>query len=323
MSEVAAVILAAGKSIRMKSDKPKVLHELCGQPMLAYVLDACREAGISRMVVVVGYGKDQVIEAFADRSDCTFVEQTEQKGTAHAVLCCREALHGFSGRVLVIAGDMPLVRGATAQTLLAENARTGDGITLATTILDDPTGYGRIVRGENGRLLAIVEHRDCTPEQLAIREVNPSYYCFDGRFMFDALTRVGNDNAKGEYYITDAVGILAQDGRGAGAIDALPAEDATGINSRADLAAVARIMQDRIQAELMDAGVTIIDLASTWINSGARIGPETIIYPFTFIDREVSVGAACRIGPLVSLKAGSKIGPGEVVGPCAPSAGAP
>ncbi len=322
MSNAAAVILAAGKSTRMKSELPKVLHELCGRPMLAYVLDACRDAGIGRLIVVVGYGKDRVIEAFSDRTDCTFVEQAEQKGTAHAVLCCRDALDGFSGQVLVIAGDMPLVSGATATTLLQENARTGDGLTLATTILDDPTGYGRIVRDDQGRLQAIVEHRDCTPEQLAVKEVNPSYYCFDGRLMFDALGRVGNDNAKGEYYITDAVRVLAEDGRGAAAIPALPAEDATGINSRADLAAVNRIMQNRIQAELMDAGVTIIDPASTWIDSGARIGPETIVYPFTHIDRDVSVGAGCRIGPLARLEAGSRLGAGQIVASSAPCAGA-
>ncbi len=305
----------------MKSDLPKVLHEVCGRPMLAYALEACRQAGVDRIVVVVGYGKEQVVEAFSDWADCTFVEQPQQLGTAHAVMCCRPALDGFGGQVLVIAGDMPLVRAETAKTLLAENARTGDALTLATTVLDDPTGYGRIVRDADGRLQAIVEHKDCTPEQLAIREVNPSYYCFDGRHMFDVLSRVGNDNAKGEYYITDAVRILAQDGRGAAAIEALPSADATGINSRADLALVSRLMQDRIQAELMAGGVTIVDPGSAWINSGTTIGPETVIYPFTFIDRDVQVGAGCRVGPLVCLPAGSRVEAGETVGATTATAG--
>jgi bifunctional UDP-N-acetylglucosamine pyrophosphorylase/glucosamine-1-phosphate N-acetyltransferase len=312
--ETAAVILAAGQSTRMQSDLPKVLHEVCGRPMLAYALEACREAGVSRLVVVVGYGKEQVIEAFAGRSDITFVEQAEQKGTAHAVLCCREVLDGFAGQILVIAGDMPLVRAGTPKALLAENARTGDGLTLATTVLDDPTGYGRVVRDEQGRLQAIVEHKDCTPEQLAISEVNPSYYCFDGAVVFDALSKVRNDNAKGEYYITDAVGILAADGRGAGAIAALPTAEATGINSRADLAVVARMMQERIQAEIMAGGVTIVDPANTWINSGAQIGPETVIYPFSFIDRDVRVGPGCCIGPFAHLPAGGEVGAGQSVG---------
>jgi bifunctional UDP-N-acetylglucosamine pyrophosphorylase/glucosamine-1-phosphate N-acetyltransferase len=249
MSNVAVVILAAGKSTRMKSSLPKVMHEVCGRPMLAHVLDACRDAGVERLAVVVGFGKDQVVAAFEGRPGCTFVEQADQNGTGHAVLCCREALADFDGRVLVIAADMPLVRGATLRALLEENARTGDAITLATTILDDPTGYGRIVRDKAGNLRGIVEQRECTPEQAEIQEVNISYYCFgDRRQMFEALEQVGDDNAKGEYYMTDAVRILIEGGHGGGAIPAVPREEALGINSQADLAEVSRVMQERIQA---------------------------------------------------------------------------
>ena len=315
MSEVAAVILAAGRSTRMKSDLPKVLHEVCGRPMLAYVVDACEQAGVGRVLLVVGHGKEKVVETFGDRGLCSFVEQAEQKGTGHAVLCCREALSGFAGRVLVIAADMPLVRGETLTRLLAENTRTGHAITLATTVLDEPAGYGRIVRDRAGDLLGIVEHNDCTPEQREIHEVNPSYYCFDGRLMFEALGQVGNANAKGEYYITDAVRILIEQGRGGGAIPAVPPEEAMGINSRADLALVARRMQDRIQAGWMAAGVTIVDPASTWINAGARIGPETVVYPFSYIDGRAGVGAGCRVGPFACLLAGDVLADGQAVGP--------
>ena len=243
--QVAAVILAAGKSTRFAGEMPKVLCELHGRPLLTYVIEACQQAGATRLIVVVGYGKDQVIEMFGEWPGCVFVEQTEQKGTAHAVLCCRQALADVVGQVLVLAGDMPLVRGRTLRALLAENARTGDPLTLATTILDDPTGYGRIVRSQDDRVIAIVEQNDCTESQRAIREVNPSYYCFDSRFLFPTLEQIGNDNAKGEHYITDAVSLLVEQGHRVGAIPAVAAQDALGINSREDLALVATVMEQR------------------------------------------------------------------------------
>lgn len=306
----------------MKSALPKVLHPLCGKPMLTYAIDACAGAGVDRIVIVVGHGKQQVIDAFADRSDCTFVEQAPQNGTAHAVLCCRDALAGVTGQVLVLAGDMPLVRSDTLRTLLAENAKAGDGLTLATTMLDEPAGYGRIVRDDQGCLEAIVEHKDCTPAQLAIKEVNPSYYCFDGARMFDVLGRIQNHNAKGEYYITDAVGIMLADGHGAGAVAAVPSDQATGINSRADLAAVNRLMQDRIQAEIMDSGVTLTDPANTWIDSGVAIAPDTIIGPFTFIGADAVIGFGCRIGPFAYLPARARLNDGQTVTPSESLAGA-
>ena len=307
----------------MKSDVPKVLHDVCGRPMLGWIIRACEEAGVGRIIVVVGFGKEQVISAFESHPNCVFVEQVEQKGTGHAVLCCRDALAGFAGRVLVIAGDMPLVRGSTPKALLAENARTGDAVTLGTTILDDPAGYGRIIRDERGRLLKIVEHNDCTVQQREVREVNPSYYCFDCAKMFEALDQVGNDNAKGEYYITDVVRILIDAGHGGGAIPAIPPAEAMGINSRADLAAVCRIMQDRIQTKWMDAGVTIIDPSSTWINSGAEIGRDAVIYPHCYIDSGASIGPECRVGPFACLLDGDVLGAGQSVGPSATITGVP
>ena len=249
MSEVqaAAIILAAGKSTRMNSDLAKVLHEVCGRPMLALVLDACEEAGVERIVVVVGYGKDAVRRAFADRQRITWVEQTDQKGTGHAALVCRQVLGGFSGPTLVIAGDMPLIRAETIRTLLEQHARTGDSVTLATSIFDDPAGYGRITRTPSGRLSGIVEDIDCTVAQRRIKEVNISYYCFDTRRMFEALDKVRPDNAKGEYYITDAVRILIEGGHGAGAVPAVDPRDAMGVNSREDLARVDVLMQSRMR----------------------------------------------------------------------------
>lgn len=315
MIATAAVIMAAGQSTRMKTTRPKVLHELCGRPMLAYVLDACREAGIEKLLVVVGYGKAALMDAFASERDITWVEQAEQKGTGHAVMMCEAALRGFDGRVVVIAGDMPLVRGETLATLLETHAREGAAVTLATTELNEPAGYGRIIRDDAGRLLGIVEHRDCTVEQLAIREVNPSYYCFDSGALFDALGRLRPNNAKGEYYITDALKILIESGKRAAAVSAVPPEDATGINNRHDLAIVNRMMQDRIQRRLMDAGVTVVDPATTWIDSRAAIGQDTVIEPFCVIAGPARIGAGCRIGPHTVVGGEARVEAGATVAP--------
>jgi bifunctional UDP-N-acetylglucosamine pyrophosphorylase/glucosamine-1-phosphate N-acetyltransferase len=281
----------------MKSDLPKVLHEICGKPMLWYVVEACRQAGVSKLAIVVGHRQEDVRAAFAAQTDIQWIEQKEQKGTGHAAMVCEPALGGFDGPVLTIAGDMPLIQGRTLTMLLEESARTGDAVTLATCILDDPTSYGRIVRDADGALAAIVEHNDCTPDQKAIREVNVSYYCFDGSRMFDLMHQLRNDNAKGEYYITDAVKIALAGGQGAGAVPAVPPADAMGINSRADLAVVGRLMQNRIQARWLDSGVSIIDPGSTWIESGATIGKETVILPFSYIGADAAIGDGCRIGP--------------------------
>ncbi|MEE9295420.1 MAG: NTP transferase domain-containing protein [Phycisphaerae bacterium] len=245
MANSAAIILAAGKSTRMAGDKPKVLHEVCGRSMLACVLDACAEAGVERIVVVVGCGKDAVIDACADREGITWVEQVEQKGTGHAALVCEEVLGRFDGQTIVLAGDMPLVRSETLSGLLADNAASGDAVTLATSIFEDPSGYGRIARDGAGRFTGIVEEADCTDRQRAIREVNISYYCFDNRRMFEALHAITPDNSQGEYYITDAVRILLEKGYGAGARATVAPADAMGVNSSADLEVVNTLMLER------------------------------------------------------------------------------
>ena len=249
MADVAAIILAAGRSTRMAGDKPKVLHEVCGRPMLACVLDACTAAGVGRIVVVVGYGKDAVIEAFADRSAITWVEQREQKGTGHAALVCEETLSEFEGQTLVIAGDMPLVKSETLSQLLADHASSGNAVTLATSVFDEPGSYGRIIRDETGRFTGIVEESDCTDLQREVHEVNISYYCFDNRRMFEALNAITPDNAQGEYYITDAVRVMLDRGYGAGANAMVAPADAMGVNSLADLTVVNELMAKRVDKD--------------------------------------------------------------------------
>ncbi len=317
MSQTAAIILAAGKSTRMKSDLPKVLHEVCGRPMLSYVLSACRLAGVDKAVVVVGHGKEEVIERFDGEPDLLWVEQTPQKGTGHAVLCGQEALRGFTGSILVIAGDMPLVRRVTLANLIQTRERSGDAVTLATAVLDDPTGYGRIIRDGQGRLEAIVEHRDCTKAQRKIREVNPSYYCFDAGRLFDALKKVQANPQTGEYYVTDAIRVLKEAGEGVSATVSVAADDAVGINSRLDVAMVSRVMEDRIQLALMNDGITVVDPDNTWIEAEVSVGADTRIFPFSFIGAGATIGERCRIGPFASIGAGESVPDGAVVGPTA------
>jgi len=281
----------------MKSELPKVLHDVCGRPMLHFVLNACRFAGVDKLIVVVGLQRNMVRSTFSGDHDIVWVDQTEQLGTGHAVMQCRDALRGFAGTVLVIAGDMPLIRREALGELIDIREMRNDAATIATTWLDDPTGYGRIIRDSEGNLSGIVEHRDCTSEQREIHEVNPSYYCFDSGKLFAALDCVRASEGKGEYYITDVIRILKDDGESVSAVVQVPSEDATGVNSRFDLAVVNRLMQDRIQRSFLDEGVTIVDPDTTWIEADTSIGADSVIYPFSFIGAGATIGSECRIGP--------------------------
>ena len=313
--DLAAIILAAGRSTRMKSDMPKVMHEVCGRPMLAYVLDACRGADIKTFYFIVGFGKEAVVSAFSDEPGVHFVEQREQKGTGHAVMQCIDALKKLQGDCVIIAGDMPMIRSQTLLDLVGSHRAACAAASLATTVLDDPTSYGRIVRNAKGDFEKIVEHHDATAEQLKIREVNPSYYCFDAESLLSALPRLKANNAKGEYYITDLLEILRQDGKTVRAVTSVPAIDAKGINSRADLADVSKLMQKRIAADWMDRGVSIVDPDNTWIDSRARIGAESIIRPFSYVEGHARIGAGCIIGPYAYVSDGAVVGDGATVGP--------
>ncbi|MHC4553454.1 MAG: bifunctional UDP-N-acetylglucosamine diphosphorylase/glucosamine-1-phosphate N-acetyltransferase GlmU [Planctomycetota bacterium] len=314
MSEKLAIILAAGQSTRMNTKMPKVLHEVCGRPMLEWVLEACRAAGVNKHVVVVGYGKEQIIERFAGDGDVEFVEQKERKGTGHAVMVCREHLEGFGGETIILCGDAPLIRTETLKVLIEKHAAEKSAVTLATAVATDPSGYGRIVRDSYGNIEGIVEHNDCNEKQLAIDEINPGYFCFQTPRLLEALDKIKPNNVKNEYYLTDALHILLADGHKATAVTAVAEEDAMGVNNRKQLSVVGKIMQGRVQEKLMADGVTIVDPPNTWIDARAKVGQDAVIEPFTCIAGAVKIGANTRIGPFAYLHEGASVSDGSTVG---------
>ncbi len=244
---LAAIILAAGKGTRMNSDLPKVAHEVAGRPMVMWVVDAVRRAGASRIVLVVGHAADTVRACFAgDDADIEYVMQAEQLGTGHAVEQCREAFAGFAGDVLVLAGDGPLIRPATIDAMLERHRGDAAAATLATSVVEDPTGYGRVIRDAGGGFAAIVEQKNATPEQLAVCEIYPSYACFDAEAMFDQLARLERDPVSGEYYVTELPAMLRAAGRTVAVVDAVPPEDVLSINTPQQLAEVDAILRHRL-----------------------------------------------------------------------------
>ncbi|WP_437230712.1 NTP transferase domain-containing protein [Planctomicrobium sp. SH661] len=248
MSETAAIILAAGKSKRMQSETPKVLHQACGRPMVEYVLDAARQAGASRLILVVGHKADLVKQALQHHSDVEFALQTEQLGTGHAVMSCRNQLKDFTGQVLILAGDTPLLRGTSLAKLLNEREEQQAACVVGTAKTENNAGLGRIVRGANGEFLRIVEQRDATPEELQITEINTGCFAFHGPDLFHALDQVRPENAQGEYYLTDCPEILSREGKKVLAACTLDIQEALGVNTQEQLAEVEAVMQQRIKS---------------------------------------------------------------------------
>ncbi|MCC6423494.1 MAG: NTP transferase domain-containing protein [Phycisphaerales bacterium] len=310
---ITAIILAAGKSTRMKSKRPKVLHEICGKPMLGYVFDACFDAGVNRILAVVGHGKDEVIAQFGGGKRIEWVEQTEQLGTGHAARMCEKQLRQEHGDVFILAGDGPLIRGEVLRTLLNAHHEERAAASMATAMVDNPTGYGRIVRDGEGNFLEIVEELDCTPQQREIHEIFPSYYCARTEDLLSALGQLTPQNKKNEYYLTDVFSILRRAGRKVIAVQAVTAEDVLSINTRQQLAEVDVIMQDRIQKRVRDCGVTIVSPINTYIESDVSIGPDSIVQPFSFIGRDASIGPDCVIGPMAMVPRQGIVPEGTIV----------
>ena len=291
---IAAVILAAGKGTRMRSEKAKVLHPLGGKPLLVHVLDALEPLEAARTVVVVGHQADLVQAAVAERGP-EFALQKEQNGTGHAVQIARDTcLRDFRGDVLITYGDTPLLTSETLQGFLELHRREQAALTMLTMQLDDAMGYGRIVRDSDGAVQRIVEARDCSPEQLAIGEANGGIYCVSSELLFPALDALETNNAQGELYVTDIVAFAVEQGLKV-ATEIVPASEVEGINSRADLARLEAVLRDRTVLRHMDAGVTFLDPTSVLIETGVTIGVDTVVGPQVQLRGQTRIGAECEL----------------------------
>ncbi len=290
------LLLAAGQGTRLKSKTIKLLHLVAGQPMATWVARAAQALRPSRTVAVVGFQGDLVREALSGLCDA-FAVQAEQRGTGHAVMQAEAALRGARGRLLIVNGDLPNLTSATLRALVALHRKSKAPLALVTTDVADPTGYGRIVRDAKGRVTRIVEHKDATPAERGIREINCGIYCADPAALLSLLKKLRPNNAQGEYYLTDAVHALIAKGSTVVALKVADSSEVLGVNTRAELAAAAVSLYARKAAELQDSGVTLLDAARTWVDPRAKIGRDTVLYPDVIIEGACVIGEDCVIRP--------------------------
>lgn len=303
--KVAAVLLAAGQGTRMKSNLPKVLHSLGGKPMLWHTLQALAQASTEKPVVIVGHGAEQVMAFVGDAADCAL--QEPQLGTGHAAMQAGPLLDGKSDYVIVTYADMPLLRGEVFQQLVKTQKENSGPISMLTVIAEDPRGFGRIVRKDDGTVAAIVEEYVATPEQKSIKELNVGAYCFSADWLWEALGRIQKNPQKGEYYLTDTIELAVRDGLPVQAMLQDDLLETIGINTRVHLAEAEAVMRRRINRDLMLAGVTMIDPDSTYIEAGVTIGIDTLVMPDTYIQGNTTIGEGCEIGPNAHIR-NSRIG---------------
>jgi len=308
MEDIAIIIMAAGKGKRMKSNLPKTLHKLCGKPILDYILKNVNQIKAKRKILVVGHKSEKIKELMGNKIE--YVEQLEQLGTAHAVLQTKDLLSNFRGDVLILSGDVPLLTTDTIKKLLKYHKAKNYSCTLISTILEKPYGYGRIVRDEEGKIIGIIEEVDLPEDKRDIKEINAGIYCFNKIDLFQALEKIIPDNKQKEYYLTDTVKILLRDGLKVGSIKVDDCKEVLGINNRIDLVNATRQIYQKVCEYLMLQGVTIVDPNSTFIDEGVEIGQDSIIYPFTIIEKDSKIGENCHIGPyshLINTKIGEEV----------------
>ncbi|MBN1450370.1 MAG: bifunctional UDP-N-acetylglucosamine diphosphorylase/glucosamine-1-phosphate N-acetyltransferase GlmU [Anaerolineales bacterium] len=303
--KIAAVLLAAGQGTRMKSDLPKVLHPLAGKPMLWHTLQAVKQASGEKPVVIIGHGADKVNDFVGEEAVC--VLQEPQLGTGHAAMQAEPVLKGKSDYVIVTYADMPLLRGETFRRLVETQKQNTGPISMLTVVAEDPRGFGRIVRKEDGTVAAIVEEYVATAEQKAIKELNVGAYCFSADWLWEALGRIQKNPKKGEYYLTDTIELAVGDGLPVRALVHDNLVETIGINTRVHLAEAEAAMRQRINRDLMLAGVTMLDPASTYIEAGVTIGKDTVVLPNTYIQGGTTIGESCEIGPNAHIR-NSQIG---------------
>jgi bifunctional UDP-N-acetylglucosamine pyrophosphorylase / glucosamine-1-phosphate N-acetyltransferase len=306
-AQLSTVVLAAGEGTRMRSSTPKVLHQIAGRPLVEHAVRAAEGLDPDHLVVVVGHGREAVtshLEALANALNrkVTTAVQTEQKGTGHAVSCGLAELPGtLTGTVLVTYGDVPLLETGTLAELLAEHTSSGNAVTVLTAAVDDPTGYGRIVRDDAGAVVGIVEHKDATEAQLEIAEINSGIYAFDAAVLADGLSRLDSKNSQGELYLTDVLGIARSDGRHVGALICADTWQVEGVNDRVQLAKLGAELNRRLLEKWMREGVTMIDPASVWLDAGVTLARDVLIEPAVHLRGSTSVGEGAIIGPDTTL----------------------
>ena len=305
MSDVMAIIMAAGKGTRMKSKNSKLVQKIYGKEMIKRAVENAKKAGIEDIVTVVGYKKEQVKQVLGN--SVKYAVQEEMLGTGHAVLQAAKYLEGKKGKVLVLNGDVPILRPETINNLLEISIDRKEAATLLTAIYEDPFGYGRIIRDEGGKVEGIVEEKDATEEQKEIAEINAGIYCFDIEALLEALKEIKPNNSQGEYYLTDVIEIIGKKGLKTGAVIVEDNTEILGVNDRNQLQMVTKILQHRINSELMMNGVTIEDINSTYIYDDVKIGMDTVIHPNTTIKSDVEIGEDCEIGPNSYIREGCRI----------------
>ncbi|MCK5533855.1 bifunctional UDP-N-acetylglucosamine diphosphorylase/glucosamine-1-phosphate N-acetyltransferase GlmU [bacterium] len=305
--DLAVIVLAAGKGTRMKSDLPKVLHQLCGRSMIGYVLHAIHKLGSKKNFLVVGHKKEQVKEKikrelpfFSDKF--TFVVQRELLGSGHAVLQTEKNLKNFKGYVLIISGDIPLIEKETLIRLVNCHKKEKNAATILTTQIEVPFSYGRIIRNKDNEVEGIIEEKEASVSEKKIKEINSGIYCFSSGFLFDSLRSIRCTNKKGEYYLTDVIKILKEKGKKIGACKIEDKKQVIGINNRISLACVQRIIQQKILENLMLKGVTIINPQETYIEDSVEIGKDTVVFPGVNIQGNTRIGKNCYIGPYTIIK---------------------
>ncbi len=302
---LAVIVLAAGYGKRMKSDLPKALHELCGRPILNYVLDLASQLKPKKIVAVLGHKQELVRKILPQGVEVAI--QKKLNGTAGAVSVGMSKLGGFNGTVLILCTDMPLLTKAAIDKLIAFHNANLPAATVLFAQVKDSTGYGRILRDKYFSVSGIIEEKDANEYQKNIKEINTGIYCFNKAQLSSALKKTKADNANREHYLTDCIGILYKSGALVEGVALADADQALGINSRLDLAKANAIMQKRINRKLMESGVTIIDPASAFINYATEIGQDTVIYPFTVVEKNVKIGKRCQIGPFIHLREGTRL----------------
>lgn len=300
--DIKSVILAAGKGTRMKSNTPKVLHKIFEKPLLGYVLDNVKNI-VSESFVIVGHHAEEVTEYVEKNySSAKTVLQSPQLGTGHAVSMVCPELENFDGQVIILCGDTPLITEKTIKKFIEYHNSCDSDLTVMSTIFDNPTNYGRIIREADGSLKCIVEEKDADAEQKAVKEVNAGIYCLNWDKIKPAFSQLTSNNAQGEYYLTDIISWGKKQNLNVNAFILENSDEIYGINSRLNLATATKIMNERKLADLMDNGVTIVDPSSTWISEDTEIGADTIVYPSTYIEGKNKIGSNCKIGPCAHLR---------------------